>query len=156
MDNHRTERILLRVPSDLRYGEAARAMLDILTKRLEAETGTSGLNAQVISAFAEAFNNVVWHGYKGDRDGDVEIEITISPSSLKLSLADRGEGFDIDSVEEPDLTTLPERGLGLLIIRSMMSRVEYSRDEEGDRNVFTMIKDFDRPLVLTGERQVEV
>ncbi len=58
MTTRSSERIRLEVPSDLRYGEATRAMLDMLSRRLEQETETVGLNTQVISSFNEAFNNV--------------------------------------------------------------------------------------------------
>ncbi len=150
MGNERAERIALSVPSDFRYGEAVRAMLDALSKRLEKDTGTPGLNHQVISAFSEAFNNVVWHSYGGRRTEKIEIDVEIDARGITITLADRGESFDLEKVEDPDLVTMPEGGLGIWIIRSLMTHVEYQR---GDRNVFTMVKDFSQPLVFSDEDQ---
>lgn len=128
-------------------------MLDALTKRLERETETEGLNAHVISAFSEAFNNVVQHAYSA-KVGMVEIDVEIATRGLQIAIADRGSGFAIAEVDEPDLESLPEGGLGLMIIRSFMSSVDYER--RGDRNVLTMSKAFSQPLEFTKRPQVEV
>ena len=153
MGSERVEQVTLRVPSDLRYGEATRAYLDTLTRRLEEETATPSLNAHVISAFGEAFNNVVWHAYGGQRTGEVEITVEVAPAGITVKIADRGSSFDIDSVEDPDLPSMPEGGLGLWIIRSLMSTVTYER---GEPNVITMVKDFQEPLTFSDDNQEEV
>lgn len=124
-------------------------MIDVLTRRLEHQTTTPELNAHVISAFNEAFNNIVEHAYRGEPTGVVAIEITLSSTSLAISFIDRGIGFDVDDVEQPDLESLPERGLGLVIIRSVMSRIDYRR--KGDRNILSLEKDFVSPLVMGDE-----
>jgi len=146
MEEGRKELVTLAVPSDLRYGEALRALLDVLSRRLEGETRTPDLNAHVISAFNEAFNNAVQHGHGGSRDLQVDIEVTLSSGGITIAVADRGSGFDLDTIEAPDLEELPESGLGLMIIKAVMSSVSYHRD--GDRNVLTMKKDFAHPLQL--------
>lgn len=142
----------IRVPSDLRYGEATRAMLDTLALRLEKETETPSLRDHVISAYGEAFNNVVEHAYAGRRDGVVEVDVEVGPGGITVRLADRGAGFDLGGIEAPDLDSLPEGGLGLVIIRSLMTRVSYER---GDRNVLTMHKAFASPLGFAKEPQHE-
>jgi serine/threonine-protein kinase RsbW len=151
MSRGRTERVALSVPSDLRYGEAVRALLDALAKRLERETGTETLRAHVVSAFGEAFNNVVEHAYRGARDGRVEIEVVVDHAALHIAVTDEGASFDAAGVEEPDLDALPVGGLGLQIIRSFMTEARYTTT--GARNTLRMRKDFARPLVLAGDRQ---
>lgn len=146
MTNGRTEQVSLSVPSDLRYGEAVRAMLSALSERLEGETSTADLKSHVISAFSEAFNNIVQHALGGSRSGVVEIELSLSSSSLTITLRDRGATFDIDSVESPDLKDMPESGLGIMIIRSVMTHIEYRQERDG--NVMTMVKEFTNPLEM--------
>lgn len=153
MKRERTDRVVVRVPSDLRYGEAARAMIDALSKRIEAETESVGLNSQVISAFNEAFNNVIEHAYRGVKTEEVEIRLTLEAESLVIDIIDGGQAFDIDSVDEPDLDAMPEGGLGIWIIRSFMSDVAYRC--EGGKNILTMTKTFNQPLSLTLEPQQE-
>jgi anti-sigma regulatory factor (Ser/Thr protein kinase) len=145
------DRVVLQVPSDLRYGEALRSMVDTLSRRLEVETETAGLNTQIVSAFSEAFNNVVEHAYEGERTGTLEIRVELSSEEISLSFIDQGRSFDLDIVEAPDLEALPEGGLGIWIIRSFMTTVRGGR--EGDSNVLTMTKSFEKPLVMTNEPQ---
>src|SRR5690242_19178182 len=82
----------------------------------------------VVSAFSEAFNNVVLHSYR-DRQGDVDVQMTVAPGVMTLRLGDRGAGFDPHAVPAPDLDTLPESGLGLFIIMRAMDDVRWSRDD---------------------------
>jgi serine/threonine-protein kinase RsbW len=94
----------------------------------------------VISAFSEAFNNVVLHSYR-DRDGDLDIDVEIGGGRITLKLADRGVGFDprtVDRLGAPELDELPERGLGLFIILRAMDEVRWTR--ENGQNVLTMAK----------------
>ncbi len=153
VDSSRVDQLFFRVPSDLRYGEALRAMLDTLCRRLEDETKTRDLGNHVISAFGEAFNNAVWHAYRGCRTGDIEIDIQVTATSLKLSMADYGKGFDMKDVKCPDFTNLPEGGLGLWIIRSYMTSVKYHR---GKKNILVMEKHFAQPLALSDELQEKI
>lgn len=98
---------------------------------------------QVISSFGEAFSNVVQHG--GTANGaDVEIEIETHDHHLTIRLLDQGKPFEISSVPAPDLEKLPESGLGVYIMRSLMRDVSY---DPGTPNVLSMTKglaDFSR------------
>jgi len=92
---------------------------------------------EVISAFGEAFNNVVLHG-QGKYEGDLEIEVEPGEQCLTIRLLDYGNAtFDLDSVPLPDLDSLPEHGLGIFIIRSFMDDVTFS---PGTPNVLSMTK----------------
>jgi serine/threonine-protein kinase RsbW len=91
---------------------------------------------QVISAFGEAFNNVVIHAY-GSGGGDLEIEIEPDADRLTIRLMDYGKPFDPGVVAPPDLESLPESGLGIFIIRECMDDVTY---EGGSPNVLSMTK----------------
>lgn len=129
------------LPGRLEYRDAAKAFVSYLCEQLVQEKGTaSDLGHQVISAFVEAFNNAVLHGQA--RPGDptpVEIELTVGPAELTLSVSDEGGGFEPELVPDPDLESLPEGGMGLYIMRSFMDDVQYRRTPEG-KNVLTMHK----------------
>jgi serine/threonine-protein kinase RsbW len=92
--------------------------------------------AQVVSAVSEAFNNLVLHGYRGRRDGRVDILIRPGRGQIQLELRDWGKGFDPTSVPPPELETLPESGLGLFIMQSFMG-MKYRR---GRPNLLTLSK----------------
>ncbi len=91
---------------------------------------------QVVSAVAEAVNNIVRHGYGGDEDGVIEVEIRTSRDHIDVELRDWGASFDPDAIAPPDLDSLPESGLGVYIIRAFMN-MQY---QPGRPNVLVLSK----------------
>jgi serine/threonine-protein kinase RsbW len=100
-----------------------------------------GVCDELVSAFNEAFNNVVLHAYRGKADGRVEVMLQLDEDRVVIELADRGQGFDLMAVPPPPHPEerLSEGGYGLHIIRSLMSEVSYRRD--GERNVLRMVRE---------------
>jgi serine/threonine-protein kinase RsbW len=95
---------------------------------------------------AEAVNNVIEHGYRGDPNQTVEVVASVEPRRVVLEVRDHGPVFDPTSRRlsslEPDLTdinALPERGRGLAIIREVMNEVSYLRRD--DMNTLRMARD---------------
>jgi anti-sigma regulatory factor (Ser/Thr protein kinase) len=91
---------------------------------------------EVVSAFGEAFNNVVQHGYRGNSEGLIQIDVRISSGRIDIDLSDWGNAFDPKAVPPPDLDRLPESGLGLYIMQSFMD-MSY---RPGQPNVLTLSK----------------
>jgi anti-sigma regulatory factor (Ser/Thr protein kinase) len=91
----------------------------------------------IVSAFGEAFNNVVQHSYGGD-EGLVDIEVAVRRDRFLLRLRDTGRGFDPTRVQSPDLDALPEGGMGMFIMLRAMDDVSWYR--EGTENVVAMSK----------------
>jgi serine/threonine-protein kinase RsbW len=137
--------IRVKIPARLEYRDLAMRMVASACKLVSAQivdprTGESRpdheLDAQVVSAFGEAFNNVALHSYRR-QGGDLEIEIETGPHALVIRIMDQGEPFDLATVPLPDLDTLPESGLGLYIMRACMDEVTYV---PGPPNVLTMTR----------------
>jgi serine/threonine-protein kinase RsbW len=106
--------------------------------------GTAGgdFEAEAISACGEAFNNIAIHGYRGRPPGTVCIEVAWSEEYLAITFVDDGTVFDVEaqassSAMPPDLDDLPERGMGLYIIRTCMDGVDY---RPGPPNVLRLVK----------------
>ncbi len=94
-------------------------------------------DAELVSAFAEIYNNIVLHAYRR-RDGEtIEIAIHVSPGAMTVEIRDNGSTFDLSSVPEPDLDSLPEGGMGLHIARAMLDEVVY---EPGPPNLWRLTK----------------
>ncbi|MBI5170994.1 MAG: ATP-binding protein [Candidatus Eisenbacteria bacterium] len=97
--------------------------------------------AHVELALVEAVNNVVRHAYHGEPGHRVEVTATVDGASLVLEVADEGtpmppHGTPVLDFDPDDLASLPEGGMGLYLIHSVMDSVEYhSRD---GRNVLVM------------------
>jgi len=138
----------MKLPCLLEYRDLAMRMVTSTCKLIAArqEPHRSGNGApgriadewgdQVISAFGEAFNNVVLHAY-ANAGGELEIEIEPAEDRLTIRVIDYGRPFDFDAVEAPDLDTLPESGLGIFIIRACMDDVSY---HSGSPNILSMTK----------------
>lgn len=82
-------------------------------------------DAQVVSAFSEAFNNIAIHGYAETEPGDINIEIEASAEAITIRIADMGRTFERMSTFAPRPERLPESGMGLFIIQSFMDSVVY-------------------------------
>ncbi len=91
----------------------------------------------MITAFGEAFNNVVAHGYAGRDDGILAVEAESSPDAMILRLCDCGHPVDFSSVPQPDLESLPGSGMGIFLIHAMVDEVAYER---GSPNVLSLTK----------------
>ena len=95
------------------------------------------VGVQVLSAVGEAYNNIVMHGYSGRTPGSVQVKIRNCPRCVQVEIRDTGASFDPTQVPLPDLTALPESGLGIFLIRAMVDEVSYV---PGSPNMLTMVK----------------
>lgn len=91
----------------------------------------------MITAFGEAFNNIVTHGYRGRSDGMLDVEAEFHREALTLRLKDDGAEVDFGTIQPPDLATLPESGMGVFIMHAMVDEVLYER---GALNVLSLTK----------------
>ena len=137
--------IRVKIPGLLDYRDLAMRMVTsacklVHARRVNPASGESRpdheFDAEVVSAFGEAFNNVALHSYRR-QGGDVEIEIETSPTAMVIRILDYGDSFDIDDVPVPALESLPESGLGIYIMRACMDEIAY---KPGQPNVLTMTR----------------
>jgi serine/threonine-protein kinase RsbW len=137
----------LRVPGALAYRHLAIRLVSTACK-MALETPaervsftppdtTDDFEAEVVSAFGEAFNNIAVHGFAGLPPGPVQIEVGWDEEKLVITCVDAGRTFDPDAVALPALDELPEHGMGLFIMRSCMDEVAY---QPGPPNVLRLVK----------------
>ena len=89
------------------------------------------------TAFGEAFNNVVIHGYRNRSDGMLDVEAELGAHHMTVKLMDDGVKADLSAVNLPDLDTLPEGGLGVFMIHALVDEVVYN---SGSPNVLSLTK----------------
>lgn len=96
----------------------------------------------------EAANNAIRHSYGLRGDATVEVSLSLAAGRLEIVVGDQGTpmpgglprepfGFDPD-----DIASLPEGGMGLYIIRTVMDELRY--ESAGGRNRLVMSKDVRR------------
>ncbi len=97
-------------------------------------------------ASEEALMNVIQHAY-GNRQGKVEIELTIAPEHVEIAIRDWGPPYDpLAKSSQVDLETALEKrktgGLGIYLIQQIMDEVVYRREKTA--NLLTLVKHFSR------------
>jgi len=75
-------------------------------------------------AIVEAFNNAVFHAHKGNKDIFVGVKIKKEGKDMVINIRDRGKGFDIGRIREPEIFNT--KGRGIFIIKNIMKKVSYS------------------------------
>jgi anti-sigma regulatory factor (Ser/Thr protein kinase) len=93
---------------------------------------------QLALALDEAVANVIGHAFAGQAPPHrIEIELDITDTAAVATVIDNGRAFDPSEAPEPDVSLpLDKRdpgGLGILLIRRMVDRVEYRRTGNENR-----------------------
>lgn len=119
-------------------GVAIRGICDYLSL---SEIDTYYLELCVV----EAVNNAIKHAYNSESGNTVEIDIACSSNEITFEISDRGRKMAVHrprcfDFNAEDLLVIPEHGMGLYIIDSVMDEVTYRSD--GDKNTLTMCKYF--------------
>lgn len=136
------------VPGTLAFRDLLGGIVAGLCHALARERGMEGLDADVLTAFNEAYNNVVIHAYR-HAAGNVGLEVTVNDDTLVIRLLDSGQEFRLNDVGTPPFAAgdelaiedLPEGGMGVYLMRAVMDEVSYlARTENGGRNCLVMMK----------------
>jgi serine/threonine-protein kinase RsbW len=128
-------RVTLRLPAVLTYRPIAIDLVSALVQHVE--DASSDFRHELVTAFGEAFNNVVIHGYRDRPDGMLELEAILLRDSITLRLLDDGRQVDFSQVEPPDLDGMPESGMGVFMIQALVDEVDY---RAGTPNVLSLTK----------------
>ena len=113
-------------PSDVRLaGDAVEEVVEAC-QRLAVPGSRATLNLRV--AVGEAVSNAILYGNRERTDRDVRIRAEFGPDAVRVTVADEGEGFDPDAVEDPTLPGNRDRshGRGIFLLRQLMDDVRYN------------------------------
>ncbi len=86
-------------------------------------------------AVSEALENIIRHGYGGETDLPIEIDVLAKAGTLTIEVEDRAPPFNPAASPpecELDAENPPVGGLGLMIIHRAMDEVEYQRREDAN------------------------
>lgn len=92
---------------------------------------------ELVTAFGEAFNNIVIHSYKDREDGILDVEVVLEREAVTIKLKDSGHSVDLTKIDPPDLDSLPERGMGVFMMHTLCDEVVY---QCGAPNVLSLTK----------------
>jgi len=109
-----------------------RAQIDAATERLLR--ATRGLGYPEASEFAlrlaveEAVRNAIVHGHRDLPGEPVELAWEVSETEVRITVSDKGPGFDPAILPDPTLDENLRKpsGRGVMLMRSFMSSVEFN------------------------------
>ncbi|WDP89154.1 MAG: ATP-binding protein [Desulfobacter sp.] len=130
--------IELAVPSHPKFLKLVRDVMRNAAKSL----GITGDRADgIILAVDEACSNIIRHSYMGRVDKTIEFSITLGKAALTIAISDSGKKWNppAKDLNKESLNKLKPGGLGLLIIRRVMDRIDFSRANSG-KNIIRMVK----------------
>ena len=120
----------IKIPSTLDY----LADVDMFVENLLRRYGIDeSVIADIAISVSELVNNAVCHGNKSSPDKKVTVRVGREDSSVKISVADEGTGFDPDGIESPiaDENLLKKVGRGIFIVKSLMDSIEFKLSDKG-------------------------
>lgn len=134
--------IQIKVPNQTRYLSLIGRIGEDLAYQLQSFKGDrENLANQLNVVLTEAMVNAIRHANAGDPDKQVDVRITIGDNELLVQVFDQGQGFDLNSIQDPEFhreALLETGGRGIYIIRALMDSVTYRRIAGG--NVLEMRK----------------
>ncbi len=127
------------VPNQTRYLSLIGNIGEAIAKELDRYQGDRETLAYHLNlVLTEAMANAIRHAHHDNSKKTVRVKIHIDHHQLCIEVYDQGQGFDLESVPEPDPGAPVDHGRGLFLIRTLMDEVEYRRGKDG--NVLIMKK----------------
>jgi serine/threonine-protein kinase RsbW len=84
---------------------------------------------QIALAVDEACTNVIKHAHHHDARRLIDIQIQTDANKMKITITDKGSGFDITKLKDPDIEKFIKEsrhgGLGIYLIKTLMDEVDY-------------------------------
>ncbi len=95
---------------------------------------------KLLVAATEAVNNGIFHGNKSDPEKKVTVECVVSPTMLRCTVRDEGNGFDPHNLPSPleEKNLLNEHGRGIFLMRTLMDTVDFENRKDGSEVTMTM------------------
>ncbi len=94
----------------------------------------------LVLAVSEACMNVIQHGYKGDLNGEIILEIFSRDGELEFLLTDFAKTVDPSKIKPRPLAEVRPGGLGIHFIQCIMDEYRFTVPRGGKGNLLIMRK----------------
>ena len=117
------------------------AIRERLLRAIESCSFPEAAGFAIRLAFDEAIANAFKHGHRNIPDEPIVVTIDVDSNAVRISIEDRGPGFDPGDVPDPTLDENLARpsGRGIMLMRAYMTDIRYN--ERG--NEVTLV--YERP-----------
>jgi serine/threonine-protein kinase RsbW len=136
------EEVRLTFPRKVSYLHFATSISKQICQQIKECREDKDFASDVELCVSEACTNAIKYGSCTEREDVISLYFQIHAGKLIIKVQDKGSGFNLNNLPDPDIESIPDGGYGLYIIRSKMDDVQYVQTEKG--NFLTMIKSFKR------------
>lgn len=130
----------VRLPNRAEFVAVARLAVSAVASRLQFDVEAI---EDIKVAVGEACTNAIEHGCPATLGSEmITVRCDLEEAALVITVQDPGDGFDPASAtrqQRHGTMTLTERGLGMLLIESLMDEVDFS-SRPGDGTQVRMVK----------------
>ncbi len=121
------------IPAQMSYLIQVREFIERIGKRYKFDD-------KIINSFKlvvdEACTNIIRHGYRDIKNGEITLKAIIRRLSLTIIIIDQGSSYDPRQANTPDLEKYinigKKGGLGILMMRKLMDDMQYAVTERGN------------------------
>lgn len=130
------------LPAQMRHLKNVRDFIDQIGKKYK-------FHDKVINSFKlvvdESCTNIIRHGYRDIKNGEITIRAIIRKLSLTIVVIDHGRSFDPRQVKNPDLEKYvsigKKGGLGIFMMRKLMDDIKYNVTAHGNELRLTKMRE---------------
>lgn len=123
---------------------ASVAAIPVASERMAAACAAlSALDASLFeTVLSEVMTNIIKHSLAGSGATRFQVALLRTSRGIELLFEDAGRGMPVEEFsrrpatldfDPADLSTVPESGMGIALIKSLMDDVEYSREQGVNR-----------------------
>lgn len=111
------------------YEEVSTVILSI--KEYFAKNGVEkNLLNEIDICLTEALNNVIKHSYSGEQNHSIDVIVSKDSEYFEMKIVDTGKSRENLVIKDlnfdpEDIDNLPESGMGLYIIKQLMTEINY-------------------------------
>jgi sigma-B regulation protein RsbU (phosphoserine phosphatase) len=129
--------LALRFPSDPKKLRMVREKIQEITEEIGC---SKKLISDLVIAINEGCMNIMQHAYKGDKSGEILLEIQKESGDLQVVLTDFADPVDPKKIRPRDLEDVKPGGLGTFFIQEIMDDCTYGNLDSGAGNYLKMRK----------------
>lgn len=134
---HPRQLLELRFPADPKRLKMVREQVQQAAGQLDC---TKKLVSDLIIAVNEACMNVMEHAYKGDRSGEIVLQMNDNGGEIEVVITDFADPVDFDDIKPREIDELRPGGLGTFFIKEIMDDCAYAHLQDRAGNVLRMRK----------------
>ncbi len=127
---------MITLPAEIRFVRLASLtalkVAEVFSNSLNTKQSDEGFCHAFELSVSEAFTNSVRYAVPSGEDTMITLSFSSDNNKLTASISDSNPPFNPDPTPV-DISSYPERGFGLLLIRQLMDSVTYTRDNGTNR-----------------------